>query len=201
MLGVVLLTACTDPKDEHLWLASMRGQPDNVRKFIGAGADPNYVRGGWSILMRVAREGRPDIAEILIENGAKINFKGKDGASAVTIASEHGNTGVARVLLAKGGDVNIRNDHGNTALMYGAEYGHTEIVRLLLAAGADVTLKDVDGETALMIAQRRGHVAIVELLQDAGDQKLTHRLRRSLTATAELSVPQYGGRRHDDSQL
>jgi hypothetical protein len=29
--------------------------------------------------MRVAREGRPDIAEILIENGAKINFRGKDG--------------------------------------------------------------------------------------------------------------------------
>jgi len=29
--------------------------------------------------MRVAREGPPDIAEILIENGAKVNFKGKDG--------------------------------------------------------------------------------------------------------------------------
>jgi len=57
----------------------MRGQPDNVRRFIRAGANPNYVRGGWSILMRVAREGPPDIAEILIENGAKVNFKGKDG--------------------------------------------------------------------------------------------------------------------------
>ena len=101
----------------------MRGQADAVRGFIQAGADPNYVHGGWSILMRVARAGRPDIAEILIESGAKVNFKGKDGASALTIAAEHGNVGVARVLLEKGADVNIRNDHGNTPLMYGAEYG------------------------------------------------------------------------------
>jgi ankyrin repeat protein len=171
LMLAVLLTACTDPKDEHLWQASMRGQSDNVRRFIRAGADPNYVRGGWSILMRVAREGRPDIAEILIENGAKVNFKGKDGASALTIAAEHGNVGVARVLLAKGADINIRNDHGNTALMYGAEYGHTEVVRLLLAAGADVRPKDLDGETAVMTAQRRGHIAIVQLLQDPGTWK------------------------------
>ncbi len=173
IIPAVLLTACTDPKDEHLWQASMRGQADNVRSFIFEGADPNYVRGGWSILMRVAEKGRPDIAEILIEKGAKVNFKGKDGASALTIAAEHGNTGVTQVLLARGGDVNIHNDHGNTPLMYGAEYGHSDIVRLLLSAGADSTLKDMDGETALMIAQRRGYVAIVQLLRDISVQNPT----------------------------
>lgn len=124
MLSILLLTACTNPKDEYLWQASMRGQPDNVRSFIRDGADPNYVRGGWSIIMRVAEKGRPDVAEILIENGAKINFKGKDGASALTIAAEHGNAEVIQVLLAKGRDVNIRNDHGNSPLMYSAQYGH-----------------------------------------------------------------------------
>lgn len=171
LILAAFMAACTSPKDEHLWLASMRGQSDEVRTLIHAGADPNYVRGGWSILMRVAREGRPEIAKILIENGAKVNFEGKDGASALTIAAEHGNVDVARVLLADGGDVNIRNDHGNTAIMYGAEYGHVEIVRLMLDAGADVTLEDRDGETALMMAQRRGHTAIIELLQHAETRK------------------------------
>ncbi len=168
---VVLLSACTNPADEHLWQASMRGQADAVRTFLRAGANPNYVRGGWSILMRVARAGRPDIVEILIEGGAKVNFRGKDGASALTIAAEHGNTGVAQVLLAKDAEVNVRNDRGNTALMYAAEYGRIEIVLLLLTAGADFTSKDRDGETALMIARRKGHVAVAQLLQKAGAQQ------------------------------
>lgn len=142
MLTAVLLTACAEPKDEYLWQASMRGQADIVKSFIRAGADPNYVRGGWSILMRVAREGRPDIAEILIENGAKVNFKGRDGASALTIAAEHGHKGVTQVLLAKGGDVNICNDHGNTPLMYSAQYGHPAVSKLLLDSGADMRMKD-----------------------------------------------------------
>ena len=169
-LTVVLLTACPAPLDEHLWQASMRGQFDAVKNLLRRGADPNYVRGGWSILMRVAKGGPPLSAEILIENGGKVNYKGKDGASALTIAAEHGNTGVARVLLENEGDVNIRNDHGNTALMYAAEYGNVEIVRLLLAANADITPRDKDGETALMTAQRRARNDIIRLLQEAGAQ-------------------------------
>ena len=167
MLTVVLM-ACTAPKDEHLWQASMRGQADIVRSFIRDGADPNYIRGGWSILMRVAENGRPDIAEILIENGAKVNFKGKDGASALTIAAEHGNTGVTHVLLVKGGDVNIRNDHGSTPLMYSAQYGHLAVTKLLLDSGADMQMKDADGDTAFALAKLKGHADIVQLLKNAG---------------------------------
>lgn len=168
MLIAVFLTACTAPKDEHLWQASMRGQTDIVRSFVRDGADPNYVRGGWSILMRVAEKGRPDIAEILIDNGAKVNFKGKDGASALTIAAEHGNAGVTQVLLAKGGDVNIHNDHGSTPLMYSAQYGHLAVTKLLLDSGADMRMKDADGDTAFALAKLKGHADIVQLLKNAG---------------------------------
>jgi uncharacterized protein len=105
--GLLSLVACTNPADEHLWLASMRGQPDAMSTFLRDGADPNYVRGGWSILMRVARQGRPDIAEALIDGGANPNYRGTDGASALTIAAPYGNSGVVRVLLAKGADVNL----------------------------------------------------------------------------------------------
>jgi ankyrin repeat protein len=168
VLQAILLSACTRPADEHLWQASMRGQVDDMERFFRQGADPNYVRGGHSILMRLARGGRSDIATILIASGANVNFKGKDGASALTVAAEHGNIGVARVLLANGADVDIRNDHGNTALMYAAEFGHPEMARLLLAARADVTPRDRDGETALMTARRRGHVTIARLLEEAG---------------------------------
>jgi ankyrin repeat protein len=172
LLGVVCmlssLFACAKPADEGLWIASMRGDKEAMHRFMDGGGDPNYVRGGWSILMRVAGEGRGDIAELLIDHGARVNFKGKDGASALTIAAEQGNAPVARTLLAHGADVNIHNNHGNTALMYAAEYGHPEMIRLLLDAGADMTTKDQDGETALMTAMRRNRADIVKMLKDAG---------------------------------
>lgn len=64
-LASLLLVGCTNPVDEYLWQASMRGNKEAMLDFLKRGADPNYVRGGWSILMRVAREGRADVAEIL----------------------------------------------------------------------------------------------------------------------------------------
>jgi ankyrin repeat protein len=163
--ALVLCTACTDRANEKLWQASMRGDTGIVRSLVTSGdADPNYVRGGWSILMRVARDGRPDIADLLLQLGAEPNFRGKDGASALTIAAERGNLASAKILLNRGADVNIRNDHGNTPLMYAAEFGHRPMVEILLKAGADVEAKDNDGESALMIARRRGNAQIVQVL-------------------------------------
>ena len=83
--------------------------------------------------MRVARRGRPDIAGALIDAGANPNYRGKDGASALTIAAAYGNTGVVRIPLAKGAELNLQDDHGNTALMYAAEYGRSSVVK---SAGA-----------------------------------------------------------------
>src|SRR5262249_35025276 len=91
LLVAGLLGGCLNRDDEDLRRAAMRGELEYMRRLLDGGANPDYVRGGWSILMRVARDGRADVAEILIANGAKPNFKGKDGASALTIAAEHGN--------------------------------------------------------------------------------------------------------------
>jgi len=66
---VSLLVGCTKPVDEYLWQASMRGNKEAIQDFLKRGANPNYVRGDWSILMRVAREGHADVAEILIGAG------------------------------------------------------------------------------------------------------------------------------------
>jgi hypothetical protein len=35
--GLLSFVACTNPADEHLWLASMRGQPDAMRTFLREG--------------------------------------------------------------------------------------------------------------------------------------------------------------------
>ena len=168
LFGVVLFIANTPKSGEELRRAAIKGDVETVRSLLSKGANLNWRAGGWTILMFVSREGRTEIAKILLEHGADPNVKGREGATAVTISAEHGHAELVKVLLGGGADVNGKNDHGNTALMYGAEYGHLEVVKALLNAGADVSARDRDGETALMMARRRGHTEIVELLKNAG---------------------------------
>ena len=169
IVGVLLLLiACVSQPSERLRRAAIKGDVDSVKTLLKTGANVNFIAGGWTILMFVAREGHTEIAKILLDNGADPSAKDTNGATALTISAEHGNVKIIKLLLAKGADIDVRNDHGNTALMYGAEYGHLDVIKTLLAAGADFTFKDKDGETALMTARRRKQTEIEQLLKNAG---------------------------------
>lgn len=54
---------------------------------------------GWTALMSVAAQGITQVATILLENGAKVDLKRPNGATALRIACEHGENQVARVLV------------------------------------------------------------------------------------------------------
>lgn len=164
----LILLSCTDRVDEELRRAAIKGNEDQVKSLIKSGAEVNFKHGGWTVLMFAAREGNLRIAEVLVENAADINAKGREGETALTISAEGGHVEVAKVLLTKGANVNARTDHGNTALMYSAQYGHPRFVKLLLDSGADVKLKDKDGDTALSLAKLKGHHEIVQLLKNVG---------------------------------
>ena len=106
--------------------------------------------------------------EKLIEAGADVNTKDKDGHTALILlcyemcTSEHLEHDKAlleamKVLIKYGADVNIRYSYG-TALTtigyrmligYNSKYA-AEAVKLLIKAGADVNAKDENGYTALM---------------------------------------------------
>lgn len=169
-----LLLACTPRIDEELRRAAIKGNVDSVKDLVSRGANVNMRHGGWTILMFAAREDHPEVAKILLDNGADVNATGEErgewsGATALTIAAEKGHTDIVKVLLARGANVNAQNNHGsNTALMYAAEFDYPDVVKVLLASGANVTPKDKDGETALMTAKRRGRTEIMQLLKDAG---------------------------------
>ncbi len=170
---IFLSIACTLVADEGLRKAAMRGKSEVVDDLLGKGANVNYRKGGWPVLMFVAREGHTEVARILLRHGADVNAMSTltgptGGATPLTVAAEHGHVDIVKLLLAHGADVNARNNHGSTALMYATEYGHPEVVNILLESSADISPKDKDGESALMIAKRRDYTEVVQLLQKAG---------------------------------
>jgi uncharacterized protein len=89
----------------------------------------------------------------LLDKGANINAKSKNGDTALIVASEqdHVHMDVVKVLLARGADANVKTSFQGRPLLHAA-FQTMELVHALLANGADVNGKDENGETALMIA-------------------------------------------------
>ena len=57
---------------------------------------------GYTCLMMVARNARPDLVEFLLANGADINARAKDGSTALSLALEENDEQMVALLKANG---------------------------------------------------------------------------------------------------
>ena len=111
---------------------------------------PAYAQDVNSQLIEAAQNGQAEKVQALLESGADVDGKNKNGWTALIYAALQGHPDVVRILLDAGADVNAKANADETALMAAADVGHTDIVRTLLDAGADVNGKGSVGRTALM---------------------------------------------------
>ena len=84
---------------------------------------------------------RGDMKEVsrLIAEGADLEAKRTDGATALILAAENGHPGTVTMLLSNGADAEAKHDSGVSALFLASQNGHEEIVDLLLSDGANPT--------------------------------------------------------------
>jgi ankyrin repeat protein len=155
----------------------------------GAGADASGKKDQVALgvaLSGAAYEGYVEIAALLIERGADVNwrFPGPQRiewralplASALTVARSVSEPRMARrrevalALLAHGADVNARNESEETLLHAAAIDGDMAAIELLLSHGADVAARDRAGFTPLHRAIQKGHVdATTRLIASGAD--------------------------------
>ncbi|MDZ7693969.1 MAG: ankyrin repeat domain-containing protein [Balneolaceae bacterium] len=121
---------------------------------------------GPTALMFASYNGHLDVIRYLVDNGAQLDRKNKEGRTALMFAASGPFPDVVQYLLEQGADPN-RTDmaEGWSPLMYAAAEGNTEVVKILLSHGADPELKDKDGDTAADFAQNNGHTEIAKLLK------------------------------------
>jgi len=149
------------------------GNMVGVVSLLERGAEVNALGRGPSPLMLAARNGRLDMARLLLERGADANTPDKDGHNALMFAAQLGYLDLATLLLEWDADVNAEAEAlgGATALMLAAANGHLGIVTSLLERGADVNAwaeRDGDDITALILAAGAGHMDMVALLLERG---------------------------------
>lgn len=106
-----------------------------------------------------------EMAQLLVENGARVNTPSPTGWYPLQTAAGRGNIKVTRYLLARGADPNAADRAGFTALYSaaGSDHGATA-AEALLSSGANPNAKSIHGLTALHQAASQGAIKVIELL-------------------------------------
>lgn len=162
-------------------------------------AEPGLLRftspNGSSVMLLAAYYGHPELAEVLVRHGAKVdvfeasalgdldtvrrlvggdpvlvNAFAADGFYPLGLAAFFGHRAIVEFLLKNGADVKTaaRNTQRVTALHGAVARRDVEIVKMLLEAGADPNARQESGFVPLHDAAANGNVALVELLLKHG---------------------------------
>ncbi|MGV8121488.1 MAG: ankyrin repeat domain-containing protein [Candidatus Xenobiia bacterium LiM19] len=122
-------------------------------------------------LFEASRDGKKEVAQSLIDEGAPVNYCNKYGNTPLHVASSQGHKDIAAMLLSRGAQVNVQDMHGETPLHKAVSKGDEEIVTLLICSGADINKRNKQGRTPLSWASSD---KMIKLLIDRGakiDQK------------------------------
>jgi cytohesin len=107
-----------------------------------------------------------EIAQILIENGANIYFRNKEGFSPLHNAVKGGHSDVAKLLIANRAYVTVKNNQGTSLLHEAAITKQKEMIELLIAEGVNINAKDKAGMTPAQLAEKAGHDDIADFLRN-----------------------------------
>jgi len=115
---------------------------------------------------------RPEMARLLVANGADIEAGDRTGYRALHVAASLNHTAVIEVLLELGADIEARDKFGDTPLHVAGYWNRQNAIRLLVEKGADLTARNERGLTPAEMARdsvQEAAAALLEELAGAGD--------------------------------
>lgn len=164
----------TDPELDVFEAAAL-GRIDRLRASLldDASAAAAYSPDGFTALHLAAFFGKPEVARILIDAGARVDaYTTNPFANQPLHAAAAGrHVEVCRVLLAAGADVDATQHGGFTPLHEAAQHGDVEMVELFLSAGADPTVLVSDGGSPADLAEAAGHQDLATRLRDVAEAR------------------------------
>ena len=170
--------------------AARRGNLAIVRLLLAGGANPNAqeANAGQNALMWAISEHHGAVAAELVQHGADVNQRSKNGYSAISFAAQQADPESIPVLLAAGANINdVAPKSGLTPLLIASAMGRTKTAVLLLDKGANPNVVAANGYTPLhLAAKRKGAVAMVTAL-------LAHKADPNVRLTAKKPIETING--------
>ncbi|KAM4049876.1 ankyrin-2 isoform 34-T34 [Anomaloglossus baeobatrachus] len=119
---------------------------------------------GFTPLHIAAHYGNVNVATLLLNRGAAVDFTARNGITPLHVASKRGNTNMVKLLLDRGGQIDAKTRDGLTPLHCAARSGHDTAVELLLERGAPLLARTKNGLSPLHMAAQGDHVECVKHL-------------------------------------
>ena len=167
-----------DSTDPAFAVASYWGQMHVVKLLIPYCNQLTLNKG----LTNACKGGENDIAELLLNCGADVNYKTAKGINTALHLAAYGfNDVLLPHLLLRRPDLNPRDDNGRTPLHDSSSRNSFNCLSLLVQAGADLEVEDNDGLTPLALACQGGNHESVRVL---------------LAAKASMTVPKSESEQH-----
>lgn len=111
---------------------------DGTRRMLEAGEDVNAFYKNYAPLHRAANTGNVHLVQILLEHGAKIRCRDRDGRTPLHHAArseKYGSFDICKVLLNYGANCNGRDQNGATPFHFALAYKDLRGVKLFWPYG------------------------------------------------------------------
>ncbi|XP_061769915.1 ankyrin-2-like isoform X2 [Nerophis ophidion] len=119
---------------------------------------------GFTPLHIAAHYGNVNVATLLLNRGAAVDFLARNGITPLHVASKRGNTNMVCLLLDRGCQIDAKTRDGLTPLHCAARSGHDVVVELLLERGAPLLARTKNGLSPLHMAAQGDHAECVKHL-------------------------------------
>ncbi|XP_048167255.1 ankyrin-3 isoform X25 [Corvus hawaiiensis] len=119
---------------------------------------------GFTPLHIAAHYGNINVATLLLNRGAAVDFTARNDITPLHVASKRGNANMVKLLLDRGAKIDAKTRDGLTPLHCGARSGHEQVVEMLLDRGAPILSKTKNGLSPLHMATQGDHLNCVQLL-------------------------------------
>lgn len=153
---------------------------DVLSCLLNHGADINApMNGKCTPLMMACRSHHVSLplVNFLLQQGANVHLKDKDGKTALHFACENrswkpASCDLLNCLTENGADINALRKDNSTPLMVASSCGGVDQITFLIKRGANVHLQDKNGDTALHHAARNNSLETVCALTAAGASQM-----------------------------
>lgn len=181
---------------DSIWSAVRAGDIETISHYLSDGADINARDSefGMTPLSWAALLDQTEAIELLIQKGADVNAKNRDGGTPLHAAAFLGRTEAAELLIQKDADVNAKNNNGETPLdATSADWETTKSIATILQVKLEPEkIKAGRTEVAKLLKQHIPNVSNVDIWAAAAEGNI-EAIQRYVSSGGDLNAKEPTG--------